>query len=229
MRRTLEQGTEIKTNLRLTTKKAAGVGSGGGSVRSSIDSGFDGVGPLIADLLTGNGQSVFLRERASCAEHRSCGVLLPAHRGHDLLKRGAAFAFEHGDYLAGLASLPRCAGVGGPRERLLHAGGLGLRRTRFRRDVGCLCANVGLRCVGWNFGLTLFFDSLGSFCFESGRLLSRFGTRRSRRSYRGGRAVRKVICLNQGLDRLPDTRDCSGSILELGNRGVTRNAVPNLI
>src|SRR5580704_1265257 len=56
------------------TRKAAGFESGGGGKRSSVGSRFDGVSPLVANLLAGDGQAVVLRQRAARDEHGSGGV-----------------------------------------------------------------------------------------------------------------------------------------------------------
>jgi len=84
-------------NHRSRTKKAAGVESGGRGNRAASGSGFDRVDPLVADLLADDGQSVLLGKRAARAEHGPGSVFLPAHRGHDLLKRYATVTLEHRD------------------------------------------------------------------------------------------------------------------------------------
>ena len=218
------------------TRKAAGSESGGVK-RSCVDSGFDGVDSLVAHLLTGDHQPVFLGQRATRAQHGPRCVLLPTHRGHDLFQRGAAFAFEHFDHSAGLAFLARGFGSLPAHGRFLLPGGL-LGRGGFRgRDVGRLFANVGLRCVGWHFGLTFLLHVLGSFYFESGRLLSRFGCRRRRSfrffdlegfGYRGRRLIGQSVHLAKGLDRFPDTGYRALAVRELLDARVSRNAVPDL-
>src|SRR5580693_3266062 len=60
-----------------TTRKAAGVESGGRKERSLFGSAFDGVDPLVANLLAGYDQPVLLRERAARAQHGPRRVLLP--------------------------------------------------------------------------------------------------------------------------------------------------------
>jgi hypothetical protein len=67
----------------------------------------------------------------------------------DLFQRGAAFALEHRDDLAGFAPLPGCASVRGGDARLFRAGGLVLRGSLLRRHVGRWWrngrSNVGFR------------------------------------------------------------------------------------
>src|ERR1039458_10079447 len=83
-----------QVNSAMTTKKAAGVESGGGEERYSVGSAFDGVDPLVANLLAGGDQPVLLRQGAARAEHGPGRMFLPFHGGHDLFQRGAARALE---------------------------------------------------------------------------------------------------------------------------------------
>ena len=64
--------------------KAAGIESGGVEDRPSVRSVFDGVDPLVPDLLAGYDQPVFLRQGAARAQHGPGGVLPPSNGGHDL-------------------------------------------------------------------------------------------------------------------------------------------------
>jgi hypothetical protein len=65
----------------------------------------------------------------------------------NLLKRYAGFTLEHRDHLAGLASLPRRAGVRGGYGRFLGPGGLLRRGSLLWRHVGRLWRNGRIR--GW--------------------------------------------------------------------------------
>src|SRR5215471_5208133 len=84
------------------TRKAAKREPGGVREEAFSCSGFDRVMPLVSGLLAGDDESVVPGQRAPGAEHGPRRVLLPRRCGHDLLKRRAAFAFEHPDNQAGL-------------------------------------------------------------------------------------------------------------------------------
>jgi hypothetical protein len=201
-------------------KKAAGVESGGAKKRASISSGFDGVRPLVANFLAGNDQPVFLRQRAARAHHGPRGVRLPAHRGHNLLQCCAAFAFKYGDRLAGLASFPWCAGVGGRLALFFLPSGLPLRGSRLRRDVGRVWRNgrsrgeIGAVRNG-RFRLS-FLNPFGN----GNRFRSIFGNRR--RFVDGSRWSPA-----QALDRFPDPRYGGRAVLELPGRGFAGQTVPD--
>jgi hypothetical protein len=127
-------GTEYPAG-RMT--KAARVESGGWGIRGVLESGLDGVHPLVPNLLADHRNAMVLRQRTARAQQGPSGVLLPLHCGHDLLKRRTAFALEHRDHLAGLAALAGCARIGGVGG-LLRPGRLVLRGSHLRRNVGPL-------------------------------------------------------------------------------------------
>src|SRR6185312_5724655 len=163
--------SRIETLLRSVPKKSRrGLNPAARGKRSSVGSAFDGVGPLVANLLAGYDQPVLLRQRAARAQHGPPGVPLPAHRRHNFLQRRAAFALEHRDDLARLAALARrarrgcflCGGGVALRDKKVDVfGGLGLRESLLRRDVGRVWRNGrsrgGLRGRGKGcFGLSRF-------------------------------------------------------------------------
>src|SRR5215469_12209533 len=101
----------IKSNLRVATKKAAGANPAALRAERLIRLRLDRVAPVLPDLLAYDGEAVILPQRSARAQHGARRMLLPTHRAHDLVQRGAALALQHGDDLGGLAVFSHALGA----------------------------------------------------------------------------------------------------------------------